>query len=119
MEFQPNPNDQYRETQQPLPNATAILVLGILSIVGCFCYSIPGFLCSIIALILAGKARALYSANPGMYTQGSLSNVNGGRICAIIGLILSSLYVIFAIIIIATMGVAALTDPSVWQSLGK
>ena len=45
------------QTKQPLPNATAVLVLGIISIVGCFCYGIVGLICGIIALILASKAK--------------------------------------------------------------
>ena len=43
------------QPQRPLPNATAVLVLGIIAIVGCFCDGIPGLVCGIIALVLAGK----------------------------------------------------------------
>lgn len=117
MEFQSVQNDPYQGMQQPLPNATAVLVLGILSIVGCFCYGIPGTICAIIALILAGKGRSLYNASPGMYTEASYKNLNGGRICAIIGLILSLIYFVAAVIIIATIGIAGLTDPGAWESM--
>ena len=36
-----------------LPNATAALVLGIISIVGALCYGIVGIICGIIGLVLA------------------------------------------------------------------
>ena len=84
------------QTQQPLPNATAVLVLGIISIVGCFCYGIVGLICGIIALILASKAKKLYEENPGKWSN--YANLNAGRICAIIGTIISGLYMLFLIV---------------------
>jgi hypothetical protein len=117
MEFPSTQNDPYQGMQQPLPNATAVLVLGIISIVGCFCYGIAGLICGIIALILAGKSKSLYLASPGMYTEASYKNMNGGRICAIIGVIISTLYFIFFIILIATIGFSAINDPAAWRSL--
>ena len=98
--------------QQPLPNATAVLVLGIISIVGCFCYGIVGAICGIIALILANKDMKLYHADPTAFTPGSFSNVKSGRVCAIIGLSLSALYLISVIIAIITIGTGILTDPT-------
>ena len=98
--------------QMPLPNATAVLVLGIIGIVGCFCYSLPGLICSIIALVLASKDMRLYNADPAAWTPGSLSNLKSGRICAIIGLSLSILYFVVVVILIATVGIAALSDPA-------
>lgn len=74
---------------QKLPNATAVLVLGILSIVGCCCYSIPGLVFGIIALVLAKKDKEQYLADPSLYSN--YSNLNTGRILAIIGLIFSTL----------------------------
>lgn len=65
----------------PLPNATATLVLGILSIVVCF-------ICGIIALVMSNKDVADYKANPDAYTAASYSNIKVGRICAIVGLCL-------------------------------
>ena len=43
--------------QQSLPNATAVLVLGILSLLTCICYGLPGIICGIIALILYAKVK--------------------------------------------------------------
>lgn len=102
--------------QMALPNATAVLVLGIVSIVGCMCYGVPGLICGIIALVLGNKDMARYRAAPGQYTAGSYSNLKAGRICAIIGLSLSALYVIMMIIMFAMYG-SLMSDPRFWQSL--
>ncbi len=96
-------NQQFAQPfgQQQIPNSTAVLVLGIISIVGCFCYGIIGLILGIIALVLSGKANALYQANPGTYSEASLKNLKAGKICAIIGTCLSALYFIFLVIYIA------------------
>ena len=113
MENQSLPQHQFSSnTPVPIPNSTGVLILGIISIVGCSCYGIVGLVCGIIALVLAKKGVSLYNANPQAYTPGSLSNLKGGRICAIIGLSLSALYVIVVIIAVATIGLAALSDPT-------
>jgi hypothetical protein len=113
MENQPLSQQQFSSgPQMPLPNATAVLVLGIIGIVGCFCYGVVGLICSIIALVLAKKDLTLYNASPDAYTPGSLSNLKSGRVCAIIGLSLSILYFCFWIFIIITVGFAALSDPT-------
>jgi uncharacterized membrane protein len=80
-----------------LPNATAVLVLGIISIVGCCCYGVVGIVTGIVALVLHKKDKALYESNPVAY-EASFKNSNAGKICAIVGLILSSLYIIGLII---------------------
>jgi M penetrans paralogue family 26 len=113
MDNQPFPQQQSSSNAPiALPNATAVLVLGIISIVGCFCYGIIGLICAIIALILAKKDSVLYNSNPGAYMEGSYSNLKAGRVCAIIGLSLSALYLIAIIIAIATVGFAILSDPA-------
>lgn len=114
-QFQPQQNFN---TQVPLPNATAALILGIVSILGCFCYGLVGLICGIIAIILSNKDLKMYKANPGGYTPGSYSNLKAGRVCAIIGLSLSALYFLFVIFLIATIGFAALSDPThMWQQV--
>ena len=113
MENQPN-NDTsiFNDGQkQNLPNATSVLVLGIVSIVGCFCYGIVGMVCGIIALVLAKKDSVRYALNPNMYTPSSYGNLKAGRICAIIAIALSAIYLIFIIIIIAVIGVVGLSHP--------
>ena len=92
--------------QQQLPNATAVLVLGILSIAVCWCYGLFGIAMGIIALVMAGKAKALYNENPEQYTIGSYKNMNAGRICAIIGTVLSSLYLVIILVYLLVVGAA-------------
>jgi len=112
MENQTQPTYQ---NQQPLPNATAILVLGIISIALCWCYGIIGITLGIIALVLSGKSSALYNSNPGAYTLSSYNNAKAGKVCAIIGLSLSVLYLIFVIIYFVIIGAALSSLP--WQMM--
>jgi hypothetical protein len=99
----------------PLPNATAVLVLGIISIPTCCCYGIVGLVCAIVALVLARSAKNLYRVNPEEYTEGSYKNLNAGVICAWIGLALAVLYIIYMIVIITTIGFDALRDPQLMR----
>lgn len=102
MENQPLDSLQQKE----LPNSTGVLVLGILSIVFCFCYGIFGIALGIIALIMSKKATNLYISTPENYTESSFKNMKAGRVCAIVGLSLSSVYAIIIIIYIAVIGAA-------------
>lgn len=81
--------------QKDLPNAGGILTMGILSIIFA---GLIGLILGIIALSLAGKARELYNSDPGSYTASSLSRVNAGRTCAIIGISLLGLVLLIVII---------------------
>ena len=81
-----------------LPNATAVLVLGIISIALCWCWGFIGLTCGIIALVLGNKGMNLYNQNPQGYTTKSYNNLKAGRICAIIGLALSAIDLILVII---------------------
>ena len=45
------PQNVQQTVQQPLPNSTAVLVLGILSIAICWCYGLFGVTMGIIALV--------------------------------------------------------------------
>lgn len=98
--------------KQKLPNAVAVLVLGIISIPAC-CFYGGGLIFSIIALVLAKKDRALYAANPEGYE--GYSNLNTGRILAIIGLVLSILYILMMIAFVVMFGWAAMQDPVLMQ----
>ncbi len=100
-------------TNQKLPNATPSLVLGIISIVLCWCYGIIGIILSIIGLVLANKDKKLYAENPTHYTNYSTSNT--GRILCIIGLVLSILYLIMMVAVIAMFGLEAMQDPELMQ----
>lgn len=106
-----------QDSQTPLPNGTSVLVLGILSILGCCCYGIVGLVLGIIALVLANKDTQLYNTNPAVYSLKSWKNLRAGKICAIIGLVLSVLSVIYFIFIITVVGVDALTSGDPQQIL--
>ncbi|MGQ9847518.1 MAG: CCC motif membrane protein [Bacteroidales bacterium] len=102
-----NPNNPV--VQMPLPNSTAVLVMGIISIVLCWCFGIVGIILGIISLVLAAKSKKLYKEDPEKYTIGSYNNLQAGYICAIIGLSLSALYLIFVIIKVLIFGAFWLT----------
>lgn len=101
------------ETAQKLPNATAVLVLGILSIITCCCYGIFGLLLSLIALVLAKKDLSAYRSNPSIYTN--YSNLNTGRILAIIGIVLNILMIIYFAWIISLVGIDGLQDQQLME----
>lgn len=109
-------NNQFGQVS--VPNSGAVLTLGILSIVLCICAGIVGLICGIIALVLANKAMTMYKANPNNYTLSSFNNLKGGKVCAIIGTVLSSLYFIYYVIILIFVGAAMTSMP--WdQIMGK
>ncbi|RKE94743.1 CCC motif membrane protein [Ichthyenterobacterium magnum] len=95
--------------KQQLPNSTLILVFGIISIVLCWCYGVIGIPLSIVALILAGKAKKVYLTNPEEYT--GYQNVKTGKILALIGLILNVLFLCYILYFISQIGWDALSDP--------
>ena len=95
-----NGNGNFMTTN--LPNGTAVLILGIISILGCCCYGIVGLICGIIGLVLAKKDVALYKQNPSAYNN--FSNLNTGRILCIIGVVLSVIYLIANIVLLAMYG---------------
>ena len=96
-----NQNYEFKEPQQKVPYAVPALILGIVSIAACCAYG-AGIVCGIIGLVLSGKGAGIYKADPLAYSQGSYKMLNAGRICSIIGLILSILSVIILIILIAS-----------------
>lgn len=103
------------QNKQQLPNATATLVLGILSIVLCWTWGIVGIACAIIALVISKKSVALYNQAPDQYE--GYSNLKAGRIMSIIGLALSALYLIFVIIWVVILGAAAFSLGSILQGM--
>ena len=98
---------------QKLPNSTLILVLGILSIVGCCCYGIPGLISAIITLVLAKKATAVYQQAPQDYSD--YGNVKAGKIMAIIGIVMSVIFIIYIIWVISYIGLEVLQNPELLQ----
>lgn len=98
--------------EKRLPNATAVLILGILSIPGC-CFYCIGLVFAIIALVLAKKDKALVEANPEGYDN--YSTLKTGRVLAIIGLVINIIALVMTIAVIALFGFAALSDPEALQ----
>ncbi len=94
--------------QKKLPNATAVLVLGILSIVTCCCYGILGIILGVVALVLYSKDQKLYLENPDEYAN--YSNLKTGRVLAIIGIILSVIFIIYLIWAVSYIGLENLQD---------
>lgn len=88
--------------KQKLPNSTAVLVLGIVSIVLSCCCSIFGSILGIVGLVLAKNATKLYNENPNQYD--GFNNVKTGKILNIIGIILGLVMVIVTIVQIMAMG---------------
>jgi hypothetical protein len=85
--------------KETLPNATAVLVLGICSIVfGCV---FVGLALGIIGIVLSGKGRKLYKENPSHWE--GYGSLNAGFIMSIIGTVLSGLGTLYFIIVGGTM----------------
>jgi len=113
MEEQTNQINQQNFNKPDLKNHIAVLVLGIISIVMCWCYGIIGLVLGIISLALASKSEQLYKENPEAYSLSSYNNMKAGRICAIIGTSLSAVYVVFVIIYLLFIGTLMTSVP--WQ----
>jgi hypothetical protein len=100
-----------------VPYSTSVLVLGILSIALCWCYGVVGTTLGIIALVQAGRGSKAYQTSPGSYKEGSYKNLKAGKVCAIVGLSLSALYLIYVICLLVFIGTALTTLP--WQQMLK
>lgn len=97
----------HASTPQKQGLAVATLVLGILSIVGCTMYGLPGVLCGVTALVLGRYAKR--AIREGRSPASAMSLTKAGIICGWIGLSLGALYVIatLAFILFAIGGTAA------------
>ncbi|MGY3053466.1 hypothetical protein ACVWYG_001666 [Pedobacter sp. UYEF25] len=101
--------------QQNLPNATASLILGILSIPACCFYGFFGIIFGVIAVILSNGDIKKYQMNPGIFTEASYNNSKAGKICGIIGLSLSALFFVFWILIV----IGLFSYPALFQNFRK
>lgn len=95
--------------QKELPNATTVLILGILSLVLCW---FVGFILGIVAVALASKPRLAYYANPNEYTESSFKNLRAGRICGIIGICIG--LAVLAFMLLMVLGITALSVGSMF-----
>lgn len=100
---QSNPVQSTGTWSENLPDSTAVLVLGILSIIGSFCYGVVGLILGIIALAISGRPERLYRQSPTRYAQSSYSNLKAGKVCGIIGICISGLVllVLFGVFVAA------------------
>lgn len=80
--------------QKELPYTGFIMVLAIISLFAWFCLGVPGFILSLVALLLYRIDKQRYDSSPGLYSQASFNKLKVGRIIAIIGFVLSSLYLL-------------------------
>lgn len=86
--------------KQNAPNAVASLVLGILSIAsGCL---FVGLILGIIGAVLASNGMKAYLSAPTAYKNEGM--LKAGRILSIIGIVLSSVSIFFAIISAVALG---------------
>jgi hypothetical protein len=107
---QPQNQNLFSNSKTPLPNATAVLVLGICSIVfSCF---FVGAILGIIGLVLGSKGKRVYRTSPDMYE--GYSQLNAGYIMSIIGTCLGGLYLIYWIIWVIVLGTAS---ASIWSNM--
>lgn len=95
--------------QISLPNSTASLVLGILSLVFCVFYGVLAVILGGIGYYLAQQDKKLLSMNPAAYSSQSVSTLNAGRICSLIGLILGSIFVTFILVIFLVIGLSSVS----------
>lgn len=86
--------------KQKLPNEKAVMILGLLSYIGCCCTSgFLGIILSGIGVYLARKDEKLLAENPDVYSIGSL---NTWKIVNIVALALSVAMVVYWIYMKAT-----------------
>jgi hypothetical protein len=86
------------------PNSIPVLVLGILSIVMCWCYGLLSVVLAIIAIVLANAGEKEYRLNPNAYSVSSYKNLKAGKTCAVIGLCLAGVAIICIVIYIIIVG---------------
>ncbi|RZK12812.1 MAG: hypothetical protein EOO46_01735 [Flavobacterium sp.] len=93
-----------------LPADPTAIILGIASLIivglGCCCglFAIGSLLLSLFGLVLANKSIRLYKQNPEHYTSQSRSNTGVGQIICIVGVVISSIFVVFSIGYFALFG---------------
>ena len=89
--------------------AIAAMILGIMSMMTCMFYGIPGLVCGILALVFARQARDRVQL--GQAPQFSLDFARAGRVCGWVGIGLSIVFLVimaaYMIFIFAIIGAAA------------
>ena len=80
--------DLFHFNKTPLPNSTAIFVIGLCSVI--FTCFFIGLVLGIIGLVMAREPRAMYRDNPHLYEGHGL--MQAGFVLSIIGVCLGALY---------------------------
>lgn len=99
-------------SKRNLPEASTVLVLGILSLIFTFSCGIIGLILGIIAVAMASSQRKMYINTPGEYTESSYNNVNSGRVCGIISICIATIVTVFTVLIVCgvvVLGISAST----------
>jgi hypothetical protein len=94
----------FGQPQMPKPsgNATAALTLGIISLVcGCCCWP-GGLICGILAIVFSN--RAVGDIQAGLADPDSAGKARAGKICGLIGLVLSIIGAVVFVINLSTGG---------------
>ena len=79
--------------KQKLPNEQVVMILGILSYIGCCCTSgIGGLILSGIGLYLAKKAHYTYNENPELY---NIKSLDTWKIVNMVAFVLSALVFVY------------------------
>ena len=87
-----NPNEF-----KSLPNATLVLVFGIVSIVTSCCYGIIGIVFAIVGIVVSNQDLRLYKESPNSYTN--YDQLNAGRILSFIGLGINALIILIMVFV--------------------
>lgn len=95
-----------QENPKPLPNATASLVLGIVSVSFAFACGLIGVVSGIIGLVLSNKDKKLYESDPSLYM--GYNNSKAGRITSIIGICIGSFFFLIWIVYFIVIGAVLL-----------
>lgn len=88
--------------QQKLPNVTIAIILAILSYLCCCIGGVPGLILAGIAFFLVRKDENLYRENPEGYSN--YGPLKTAKILAIIGLVLSIIFLVIMIYNIQKIG---------------
>ncbi|MAO46606.1 MAG: hypothetical protein CL823_05585 [Crocinitomicaceae bacterium] len=107
--------DKQNETAslQKLPNATTVLILGIVSFLlwCCCCITFPihiGIITAVIGIVLANKSEKIYKADPSNYSN--YNHLTIGRILCIVSLVIMLLHTIYTIIVLVIYGGAGMME---------
>jgi len=110
MESENMQNEQTNQTGAPhsfqheIPNASVVLILGIIALIISFFNSLVGIVAGVVSLVMARNAERLYNETPRLYTLSSFSNIRSGKTCAIIGIVIAVLKIILIGIILGLLG---------------